>query len=106
MQSPAVGRLAIRHGLELLGPIGTSWRNGPIVTRLFKFEGIAAAKEQSDAATNAFYQRLNNELADQQFMAGDRYSIADVTALCVVDFASKLVDLKPAATLAKSFAAS
>ena len=75
-RTPAeLGRIEMRNRhleFELLGPIGVSWRNGPIVTKLFKFEGIAAAKAQSDAATNAFYARLNNELASQQFMEGDR----------------------------------
>ena len=102
-RTPAeLGRIEMRNRhleFELLGPIGVSWRNGPIVTKLFKFEGIAAAKAQSDAATNAFYARLNNELASQRFMEGDRYSIADVTALCVIDFATKLVELKPDASL-------
>ena len=66
---------------ELLGPIGVSWRNGTIVTRTCKFEGIAAAKAQSDTAANAFYERLNSEMANQPFMTGDRYSIADVRAM-------------------------
>lgn len=30
--------------------------------------------------------RLNNELANRQFIAGDRYTIADITALCAIDF--------------------
>lgn len=97
-----LGRIEMRNRhleFELLGPIGTSWRNGPVVTRIFKFEGIAAAKEQSDAATNAFYERLDTEMANQQFMAGDRFSIADITAMVVIDFATNLVELKPAANL-------
>ena len=48
---------------------------------MFKFEGIAAAKAQSDAAANAFYERLNNEMANQPFMTGDSYSIAEVRAI-------------------------
>ena len=102
-RTPAeLGRIEMRNRqleFELLGPIGVSWRNGPVVTRMFKIKGIAAAKVQSDAATNAFYARLNDELADQPFMAGEHYSIADVTALCVIDFATKLVELKPDAAL-------
>ena len=102
-RTPAeLGRIEMRNRqleFELLGPIGVSWRNGPVVTRMFKIEGIAAAKVQSDAATNAFYARLNDELADQPFMAGEQYSIADVTALGVIDFATKLVELKPDAAL-------
>jgi len=29
---------------------------------------------------------LNGELADREFIAGSRYSIADITALCMIDF--------------------
>ena len=29
---------------------------------------------------------LNGELADREFIAGPRYSIADITALCMIDF--------------------
>jgi glutathione S-transferase len=29
---------------------------------------------------------LDGELADREFVAGDRYSIADITALCAIDF--------------------
>ena len=29
---------------------------------------------------------LNDELADREFIAGERYSIADITALCGIDF--------------------
>ena len=85
---------------EMLGPIGVSWRNGPIVSRLFKREGNQAAKAESDAAARAFYSRLNNELADAQFIAGDRYTVADITGMVIIDFASKLVELQPAAELA------
>ena len=30
---------------------------------------------------------LDQELADRQFIAGERFSIADITALCGIDFA-------------------
>jgi glutathione S-transferase len=33
-------------------------------------------------------------------MAGDAYSVADITGLCVIDFAAALVDLKPQSSLA------
>ena len=84
---------------EMLGPIGVSWVNGPIVSRLFNREGNQAAKSASDAAARAFYSRLNDELANSPYIAGDRYTVADITGMVVIDFATKLVELQPAADL-------
>lgn len=33
-----------------------------------------------------FFDILDNQLANNRFVAGDEYSIADITALCTVDF--------------------
>jgi len=35
-----------------------------------------------------FFVTLNERLADSEYLAGDVYSLADITALCVVDFAA------------------
>ena len=81
---------------ELLGPIGQAWVNGPVVARVMPDrEQIPAAKAQGERAARAFYRRLDGALADQAFMAGDSFSVADITALCVIDFAAALVDLAP-----------
>ena len=36
-----------------------------------------------------FYGRIERQLADNRFLAGARFSVADITALCVVDFATR-----------------
>lgn len=86
---------------ELLSQVGTSWVNGPVVAKLAagRFKQIPEAKAQSDAAVHRFYERLDRELARREYMAGERYSIADITALCVIDFARTLVELPPDAGL-------
>jgi glutathione S-transferase len=99
-----IGRIdmANRHlEFELLGPIGAAWVNGPIVAQMApgRFKQNAQAKEGGEAATRQFYVRLDRQLADQEFMADNAYSIADITALCTIDFASAMVDLKPAEEL-------
>jgi len=83
--------------LELLSQVGSSWVNGPVVAQIAagRFKQIPEAKTQSDAAVGRFYERLDRELGARAFMAGDRYTIADITALCVIDFAASLVNLKP-----------
>ena len=53
------------------------------------------AKAQSDAFVAAYYRRLDDELATRPIIAGDSYTVADITAMCVIDFAEQLVALRP-----------
>jgi glutathione S-transferase len=85
--------------LELWYQIGTSWVNGPIVGRLGIIKQIPDAKAASDRNVRRYYKRLNDEFGQQEYVAGDRFSIADITLLCSVDFASAMVELKPEDTL-------
>ena len=89
--------------LELWTQIGTSWVNGPIVGQLGRFKQIPEAKETSDKNTKNFYERLNNEFSTIQFVAGARYTIADITLLSAIDFATAMVALKPDSTLTHLF---
>ncbi len=85
--------------------ISVSWVNGPVVAKMLAnrkegsaglgFTQIPEAKVQSDAAVRAYYQRLDGELAERQMIAGDNYSVADITAMCLIDFAEQLVALAP-----------
>ena len=43
---------------------------------------VARAKER----LNRFYRKFDAQLANNEFVAGQRYTIADITALCAVDF--------------------
>ena len=63
--------------------IGISWVNGPVVAKMApgRFKQNPQAKEASDAAVRSFYKRFDKELADREFAAGDRYTVADITAL-------------------------
>jgi glutathione S-transferase len=95
-----LGRIEMRNRqieLELSSQIGTSWVNGPVVARIAagRFTQIPEAKAKSDAATREFYTRLNGELSDSDYIAGARFTIADITTLIVIDFASAMVELKP-----------
>jgi len=87
--------------LEFWTQIGTSWVNGPVVAKMAagRFKQNPAAKEASDANVHRFYERLNDELAERPFMAGERYTVADITALSGVDFAKGMVGLPPAENL-------
>lgn len=87
---------------ELLAPVGQAWVNGPVVAKMAagRFQPIPEAKARGERAARAYYQRLDGMLAERAFMAGDAFSVADITALCVIDFAGALVDLEPDRSLA------
>ena len=90
--------------LELMSQIGTSWVNGPIVAKAGLVEPIEAAKKRSDGLTKAFYRRMDKELSERDYIAGNRYSIADITAAIAIDFAGALVSLKPDVELSNLWA--
>ena len=57
--------------------------------------GPPAAKTQGESGARAYYERLDGELAQRPCVAGERFTVADITALVTVDFATNLVELKP-----------
>ena len=50
-------------------------------------EQIPALAERGRASMARFFRRLDQRLAEARFVAGDNFSIADITAFCTVDFA-------------------
>ena len=51
-------------------------------------DAIPALVERGKASVLRFYNRLNEDLGQSRYVAGDAFTIADITALCAVDFAS------------------
>ena len=58
-------------------------------------ESIPASRERGDKLTRAYFKRLNDELSQRDYIAGDRFTVADITALCWIDFAAGMVFLRP-----------
>ena len=75
--------------------IGFAWVNGPIVARAGLVEPIEAQRERGERSARAYYARLNEELVARDYIAGDRFTVADISALCMIDFASAMVNLRP-----------
>jgi len=48
---------------------------------------IPELAERGRSRVLQFFERLNDQLADNTFVAGDNYSIADISAMVLVDFA-------------------
>ncbi len=85
--------------MELWTQIGNSWVNGPIVGSMNIIDQIPDAKKASDLNVAAYYKRLDREFSSSEYVAGNRYTVADITLLSAIDFASSMVDLKPAESL-------
>ena len=75
-----------RHAeLELLFPISQVFRN----THTFWVGKIKQAAEFGEIMREhiaARFDWLDTELANRSYLAGDRYTVADITALCAIDF--------------------
>jgi glutathione S-transferase len=80
---------------ELWSQIGQSWIHGPMVAKMGIYKQIPEAKEVSDVNVNKYYERLDREFSDIEYVAGDRFTVADITLVTGIDFASTLVGLKP-----------
>ncbi len=52
------------------------------------YEQIPALAERSAARVLNFFDDLEARLANSQFVAGDKFSVADITALVTLDFAT------------------
>ena len=51
-------------------------------------QAIPELAERGKATVERFFETLDAYLADNAYAAGDTYSIADITAMCAVDFAT------------------
>ena len=80
-----------QHGLA---HIRDAFRNyakglqGRALTGPVSFEQIPELVERGRVGTKAFFERLDTQLAQSDFITGAAYSIADITALVFVDFAA------------------
>lgn len=85
---------------ELWSQIGVSWVNGPVMAKIGIYKQIPEAKVASDTNVKKYYERLDRELAVSDYIAGSRFTVADITLLTGVDFATMMVGLKPEESLA------
>lgn len=83
-----------RVELEGLWPIADALRNrakGMVdraITGPTNFAQIPELAERGHARGVEFFETLDARLGEAEYLAGDRFSVADITAFVVVDFAS------------------
>ena len=87
-----------RMELEIFGPITQVFRNlHPFFAG--RIPQVAEWGEVNRTAVEARLAWLDSVLAEREFIAGDRYTIADITALCGVDFGRvSKIRIQPAQT--------
>ena len=75
-----------RIEFQLMNPVGMFWRHAHPRTAalLTQFKDFG---ESNRANYESALKWLDRELADKPFVAGDTYTMADICALCTVDFA-------------------
>lgn len=82
-----------RMELEGLWPIADAFRNhargfaGRAITGPTDYEQIPALAERGRARGAEFFDMLNTRLGESEYVAGPGFSIADITAYVVADFA-------------------
>ncbi len=59
---------------------------------------IPALVERGRARCDNFFDRIEKRLSDSPYLAGDAFSVADITLLVVVDAAANMVDIDAAAS--------
>jgi len=59
---------------------------------------IPALVERGRARCDNFFDRIEQRLSDSLFLAGDAFSMADITLLVVVDAAANMVDIDASAS--------
>ena len=77
------GLLAIAEGMRNSAPaMAERALAGPV-----NYAQIPQLAQRGQARARQFFATLNERLAGREFLAGDRFSIADITAVVAVDFA-------------------
>jgi glutathione S-transferase len=81
-----------RIEIEIFAPVGQVWSH---LSKVAEGRG-RRIPEFGEIQKHAALDRiawLDSELKSREFIAGDRYSIADITTLCMIDFA-RTVDIR------------
>ena len=93
-----IERWNCRMELELFAAIGRTVQN---ISPIFqgRFKQFPEYGEAQRALAYLRLERMDRELNGHKFIAGDRFTIADITALVAIDFGGRLAEIKIAPEL-------
>jgi len=86
----AAERFAEMQGMQAMGEVFRNQFEGMKDRGMPGMRGIAQIPELVDRGQKrlaAFVEQLDARLGLHEYLAGDKYSLADITAFCVMDFA-------------------
>jgi glutathione S-transferase len=75
-----------RMDLNLLGSVAAVFRHLHPAMKEMELPQVPEWGEANKLKVMEFLGVLDGELKDRPFVAGDRYSVADITGLCAIDF--------------------
>ena len=87
-----------RMEIELFAAIGRTFQNTSPISQS-RFKQFPDYGEAQRAVVNQRLERMDRELDGHQFVAGDRFTIADITALVSIDIGGALAGIKIAPEL-------
>jgi glutathione S-transferase len=79
-----------RIELNFMIPVGMVWLHGSPLTKRVVSRQIPELAETNRRLVRAYFEFLDGHLESHEFLAGDGYSMADIVALCTLDFAAEL----------------
>ncbi len=79
-----------RIELNFMFPVGLVWIHGSPLTKAVVERQIEEVAEQNRTIVRRYYDFLDRHLAENEFLAGDDFTMADILALCTTDFAGQL----------------
>jgi glutathione S-transferase len=75
-----------RCELHLFFPVAQVFRHSHPAMKELEVPQVAEWAEANRPRVLDFLRILDGELAKRPFVAGERYTVADITALCAIDF--------------------
>jgi glutathione S-transferase len=82
-----------RIELNFMMPVGMVWVHGSPLTKGVIEHQIPEVAEQYRSVVRRYLDFLDRHLETSEFVAGSAFSVADISALCTLDFGARLNDL-------------